>query len=69
MLKKRLKKFLRKQKHKRYVNRYLAETRWDIINYVVSSSATGITRAGEQHLENMGTLIRKYERRRRWLRF
>lgn len=64
-----LKKFYRKRLHIRYVNKYLSDTRWEIINTVVSASATEYNSAVENHLENLGNLIRKYERRRRWLQF
>ena len=64
-----LKKFYRKRLHIRYVNKYLSDTRWEIINTVVAASATEYNSAVENHLENLGNLIRKYERRRRWLQF
>lgn len=65
-----LKKFFRKAKHVRYVNRYIVETRWEIINYVIANSSTGIPEGrGGVYLENLGQLIKKYERRRRWLKF
>ena len=64
-----LKKFYRKRLHIRYVNKYLSDTRWEIINTVVAASATEYNSAVQKHLENLGNLIRKYERRRRWLQF
>jgi hypothetical protein len=62
-------KYLRKQKHKRYVSAYLRDIRWEIINTVISSSHTGFHNGVDTHLENLGTLVRKYERRKRLLKF
>ena len=53
----------------RFINRYLADLRWEIINTVIASEDTGFTGLTDKHLENLGLLIRKYERRRRWLKF
>lgn len=64
-----LKKYLRKKLHIRYVNRYLNDIRWEIINTVITASATEYNESVTRHLDNLGRLIRKYERRRRWLRF
>lgn len=52
-----------------YISRYISDLRWDVINTVVSSSATGFNKGTDEHLESLGKLIRKYERRRRLLRF
>jgi len=64
-----MKQYLRKRKHYRYVNRYLNDIRWEIINTVISASATEYNPAVTNHLDNLGCLVRKYERRRRWLKF
>lgn len=64
-----MKNFIRKRRHLRYTNKYLSDIRWEIINTVVSSSATGFHNGTDQHLDNLGSLIRKYERRRRLLKF
>jgi len=64
-----MKQYLRKKKHYRYVNRYLNDVRWEIINTVISASATEYNTAVTNHLDNLGSLVRKYERRRRWLKF
>ena len=64
-----LKKYFRKRLHIRYVNKYLSDTRWEIINTVITASATEYSDSVIRHLDNLGNLIRKYERRRRWLRF
>jgi len=64
-----MKKYLRKQRHKRYVRKYLLDIRWEIINITISASAVGWTDATSKHICHLGWLIRKYERRMRWLRF
>ena len=68
-MKKSVSNYLRKKRHLRYVNKYLASTRWEIINTVIAASATEYNEKVTKHLENLGGLIRKYERRRRWLTF
>lgn len=69
MKNKMLQKWYRKIRHKRYVNRFITDLRWEIINTVISSAHTGFNNLTDQHLENLGLLVRKYERRRRWLKF
>jgi len=64
-----MKKYLRKQMHLRYTKRYISDLHWDIINTVVSSSATGFHNGVDKRLDSMGNLIRKYERRLRLLKF
>jgi len=64
-----IKKYLRKHKHRVYVRALLNELRWDTINTTISASTTGWTDGVTKHLENNGRLIRKYERRLRWLKF
>ncbi len=68
-MKKSVSNYLRKRRHLRYVNKYLASVRWEIINTVIAASATEYNDKVTTHLENLGGLIRKYERRRRWLKF
>jgi len=64
-----IKKFLRKKSHLRYVNKYLVDARWEIINTVLVASATEYNESVAQHLSNLGCLVRKYERRKTWLKF
>ncbi len=64
-----IKRYFRKHKHRIYVRALLNELRWDTINTTISASATGWTVGVTKHLENNGRLIRKYERRLRWLKF
>jgi hypothetical protein len=64
-----MKNYARKVKHKRFINRYIIDLQWDTINTIVAASATEWTNSTTDHLINNGTLIRKYERRRRWLKF
>lgn len=65
----RIKKYLRKRRHIRYTSLYIRELRWDIINTVTSSALTGFNEGTDEHLQNLGQLIRKYERRKRLLKF
>jgi len=64
-----IKKYFRKQQHKRFVRSLLNDLRWDIVNTTIVASATGWTEGVTNHLENSGYLIRKYERRLKWLKF
>lgn len=61
---------LRKMRHVRYVNLYLSDLRWEVINLTIAASAVGsMTPEQSEALVNMGHLIRKYERRQRLLKF
>ncbi len=64
-----MKRYLRKLRHMRYTKRYISDLHWEIINIVVSSSATGFHNGVDNHLDNLGGLIRKYEKRLRLLKF
>jgi ribonuclease PH len=64
-----MKNYLRKLRHLRYTKRYLCDIRWEIINTVVACSATGFHNGVDNHLENLGGLVIKYERRLRLLKF
>ena len=54
-----LKKYLRKKLHLRFVNKYIADTRWYIINTVITASVTEYNEAITDHLDNLGKLVRK----------
>lgn len=64
-----MKKYLRKRCHIRYTKKYIADIHWEIINTVVAANATGFHNGTDKHLDNLGGLIRKYERRLRLLNF
>lgn len=64
-----MKNYLRKQRHKRFINAYINELRWDSLNIMISASATEWTESTTRVLINNSLLIRKYERRNRWLKF
>lgn len=64
-----MKELIRKRRHLMYVERYLSDIRWEIINTVTSASVTGFHNGVDKHLEALGLLIKKYERRRRLLKF
>jgi hypothetical protein len=66
---KALKNYFRKRKHRMYVNMYINELRWESLNMMISASASEWTDATTRVLINNSMLIRKYERRRRWLKF
>lgn len=68
-MKKAAKKYVRKRKHLKYVNLYLNDVRWEIVNTVIAASATEYNESVTNHLNNLGGLVRKYERRKRWLKF
>jgi len=68
-MKKRIQRYLRKRRHVRFVDGFLADARWDIINVVIAASATEYNDSVQRHLNNLGALVRKYERRKRWLKF
>lgn len=64
-----MKKLLRKKQHMMFVRRYIVELQWDSLNMILVASKTQWNDDIIGALDNNGKLIRKYERRRRWLRF
>lgn len=60
---------MRKRAHMIYVRRYIVELRWEIINTTIVASSTQWNEDVVHFLNNRGALIRKYERRKRWLKF
>lgn len=68
-MKRGMKKFVRKQRHKRYVDGYINELRWESLNVMLVASATQWNDDVVGLLDNNARLIRKYERRRRWIKF
>lgn len=58
---------IRKRKHVRYVESYLRDIRWEIVNIVVSSNT--INKDSTKRLNSLGSLLKKYERRKRLLKF
>jgi len=68
-MKKGLKRFIRKQKHKTFVDAYINELRWESLNVILVASATQWNDDVITLLDNNAGLIRKYERRRRWIKF
>ena len=65
----KIKNWLRKRRHIHYTSIYIRDLRWEIINTVTSSAHTGFNEGTDEHLQNLGRLIRKYERRKRLLKF
>ncbi len=64
-----MKKLIRKRMHKAYVRKYIVELQWDSLNTMLVASATQWNEDIVNLLDNNAKLIRKYERRNRWLRF
>ncbi len=64
-----MKKLIRKRRHMAYVRRYIVELQWDSLNTMLVASKTQWNDDIVKSLDNNARLIRKYERRRRWLTF
>lgn len=64
-----MKKIIRKRRHMAYVRRYIIELQWDSLNTMLVASKTQWNDDIVRALDNNAKLIRKYERRRRWLVF
>ncbi|MDC3299521.1 hypothetical protein OAV19_00305 [bacterium] len=64
-----MKKLIRKRRHMAYVRRYIIELQWDSLNTMLVASKTQWNDDIVRALDNNARLIRKYERRRRWLVF
>ena len=64
-----IQKLLRKKRHMMFVRRFIVELQWDSLNTMLVASATQWNDDIVNLLDNNAKLIRKYERRNRWLRF
>ncbi len=64
-----MKRLIRKRRHMAYVRRYIVELQWDSLNTMLVASKTQWNDDIVRALDNNARLIRKYERRRRWLTF
>lgn len=64
-----IQRLLRKKRHMMFVRRYIIELQWDSLNTMLVASATQWNDDIVNLLDNNAKLIRKYERRNRWLRF
>ena len=64
-----MKKLIRMRRHMAYVRRYIIELQWDSLNTMLVASKTQWNDDIVRALDNNARLIRKYERRRRWLVF
>ena len=64
-----MEKLIRKRRHMIYVNRYLVELQWDSLNTMLVASKTQWNDDIVKSLDNNARLIRKYQRRKRWLTF
>ena len=63
-----MKKLFRKVAHKRFIDKYINELRWETLNTVLTASRTQWNDDVVKLLDNNAQLIRKYERRRRWVK-
>ena len=64
-----MKRLIRKRRHMAFVRRYIIELQWDSLNTILVASKTQWNDDIVRALDNNARLIRKYERRRRWLSF
>ena len=64
-----MKRLIRKRRHMAFVRRYIVELQWDSLNTMLVASKTQWNDDIVRALDNNARLIRKYERRRRWLVF
>ena len=60
---------IRKRRHIRYVESYINNVRWEIINIVISSASHGLMKEESKKLESLGLLVKKYEKRKQLLKF
>ena len=64
-----MKKLIRKRRHIAFVRRYIIELQWDSLNTMLVASKTQWNDDIVKSLDNNARLIRKYQRRKRWLTF
>lgn len=64
-----MKKILRKRKHIKYLEGVIRDMHWEIINTTMQSTNVGWTDNTTRYMVNCATLIRKYERRLKLLRY
>lgn len=55
--------------HKKYIDKYINDLRWESLNTMITASRTQWNDDVVALLDNNALLIRKYERRRRWVTF
>jgi len=64
-----MKRLIRKRRHMTYVRRYIVQLQWDSLNTMLVASKTQWNDDIVRALDNNARLIRKYQRRKRWLTF
>ena len=64
-----MRRVFRKIKHKRFVESYINALRCESLNVMLVASSTPWNDDVVALLDNNARLIRKYERRRRWINF
>lgn len=67
---KRIKNLFKRKKHLNYVKNYLHQLQFDTINTVIKAEVeSDWSKEITKHLNNNAVLIRKYQRRLKWLMF
>jgi hypothetical protein len=67
---KRIKNLLKRKRHLNYVRDYLHQLHFDTINTVIKAEVEcDWSKEITKHLNNNAVLIRKYQRRLKWLTF
>ncbi len=64
-----MKRMLRKRKHIGYLQSTIRDLHWEIINTSIQSTNVGWTDSTTTYVINCATLIRKYERRLKLLKY
>jgi ribosomal 50S subunit-associated protein YjgA (DUF615 family) len=67
---KRIKNLFKRKRHLNYVKNYLHQLQFDTINTVIKAEVeSDWSKEITKHLNNNAVLIRKYQRRLKWLTF
>ena len=67
---KRIKNLFKRKRHLNYVKDYLHQLQFDTINTVIKAEVeSDWSKEITKHLNNNAVLIRKYQRRLKWLMF
>jgi len=67
---KRIKNLFKRKRHLNYVKNYLHQLQFDTINTVIKAEVeSDWSKEITKHLNNNAVLIRKYQRRLKWLMF
>jgi hypothetical protein len=64
-----MKRYIRKYKHISYLQSTIRDLHWEIINTTMQSTNVGWTDNTTKYIVNCATLIRKYERRLKLIKY